>query len=348
MRDKKALSNAEIASFCSQVSLLIQAGITPFESINILYNDAKNSKGADLLKTILDICKQGEPFHKALAATEVFPDYMVHMIALGEDSGNLDDCMSSLAIYYEKEDSIAASIKSAVTYPLIMILMMLTVIFVLVSKVMPIFKQVFNELGSEMTGVAASLLSLGDSLNRYSFILLILICIVLLVYVLSRKTTVGRNTTARILQGLPFTRNFYLNIACERFASGMAICLSSGIDIYTSLDITKQLVGNQLLSDKIEKCRKAVQEGAGFSEALTGCGIFNHLYCQMLAVGFKSGNADVVLRKIADGYRDTTDKKMQALISILEPTLVIILSVIVGLILLSVILPLMGIMASIG
>ena len=348
MKDKKALSNAEIASFCNQVSLLIQAGITPFESISILYNDASNSNGKDLLKTILDICKQGEPFHKALAATEVFPDYMVHMIALGEDSGNLDDCMSSLANYYEKEDNIASSIKSAVTYPLIMILMMLTVIFVLVSKVMPIFKQVFRELGSEMTGFAASLIALGDSLNRYSFILLIAICLVLLIYVLSRKTQAGRNLTSRILQGFPLTKGFYQNIACERFASGMAICLSSGIDIYSSLDITKQLVGNKLLSEKIEKCREAVHKGAGFAEALTGCGIFNHLYCQMLTVGFKSGNADVVLKKIADGYQKSTDKKMQAIISILEPTLVIILSVIVGLILLSVILPLMGIMASIG
>lgn len=348
MKNKKALSNAEIASFCNQVSLLIQAGITPFESINILYNDAKNTKGAELLKIILDICRQGEPFHEALAATKVFPDYMIHMIALGEDSGNLDDCMSSLASYYEKEENIAESIKSAVTYPLIMILMMLTVIFVLISRVMPIFKQVFKELGSEMTGLAASLLNLGDSLNRYSFLLLIIICVTLLVYMLSRKTQIGKKLTARILQRSPLTKSFYLNIACERFASGMAICLSSGIDIYTSLDITKQLVGNHLLSDKIEMCRKSVHGGSGFAEALTGCGIFNHLYCQMLSVGFKSGNADVILRKIADGYRNTTDKKMQALISVLEPTLVIILSVIVGLILLSVILPLMGIMASIG
>lgn len=348
MKDKKQLTNAEIASFCSQTAMLLQAGITPAEGINIMLSDSKDTAAGELLTQIRDICRQGEPFYKALTATGMFPDYVLHTIALGEESGNLDDCMSSLAAYYEKEEAISESIKNAVTYPFIMIAMMLAVIFVLVSKVMPIFQQVFIELGSEMTGFAASLLNLGNSLNNYSIVLLVILCLLFVCYLIATRTTIGRRFTSAFFNVFPLTKDFYENVACERFASGMALTLSSGMDTFTSLDMVSNLVGNKLMQEKIEDCKKAIRDGANFAEALVSSGIFNNLHSQMIAVGFKSGNVDTVLAKIADNYEKATDKKIQTIISILEPTLVIILSIIVGLILLSVILPLIGIMTSIG
>ena len=332
--EKKLLSNEEIASFCSQAAMLFQAGIPPVEGMAILQSDAQSPEGKAIFEEILTVCRQGESFHKALEATKVFPDYCLHMIALGEESGNLDVCMSSLADYYEKEDAIAGSIRDAVTYPFIMIAMMAAVIVVLVSRVMPIFEQVYIELGSEMTGFAASLLRLGNHLNRYSFIFVSILCILLLLYLFATRTQTGKR--------------FYESVACERFASGMALTLSSGMDTYSSLDMVAALVGNEKMKQKILSCKEAINAGANFAEALTGAGIFNHLYSQMVSVGFRSGNVDVVLKKIADRYEENTNRRLQSIIAILEPTLVIILSVIVGLILLSVILPLMGIMTSIG
>lgn len=348
MRDQKRLSNAEIASFCNQTALLFQAGIAPIESIHILLSDVKSEQGRKLLSDILTVCRQGEPFHKSLASTEVFPDYVLHTIALGEESGNLDVCMLSLAAYYEKEETISENVKSAVAYPFLMILMMLTVIFVLISKVMPIFNQVFVELGSEMTGFAASLLHLGESLNRYSLVLLIFLGFLFALYLFSTKTDCGKQLTSKFLNVFPLTKSFYASVACQRFAAGMALCLSSGMDTYSGLDMVSRLVGNRKMENKIRVCKQALHDGANLAEALSGSAIFSNLYSQMVAVGFKSGNVDVVLSKIADSYEKETDKKMQSIISVLEPTLVIILSIIVGMILLSVILPLMGIMSSIG
>lgn len=349
MKDtKKPLSNREVASFCSQTALLLQAGITPLESVSILSSDIKSGSGKAVLSQIMEICRQGEPFHKALAATEVFPEYVLHTIALGEESGNLDVCMLSLADYYEKEENISESVKSAVTYPFVMMTMMLIVIYVLISRVMPLFNQVYIELGSEMTGFAASLLSLGNTLNRYSLALLVLIAILILLYFLAGKTAVGKRISGSFLSRFPLTAGFYDSIACGRFASGMALALSSGMDTFTSLDMVSRLVGTPTMAEKVKTCKQSIQEGSTFTEALTTAGIFNNLHSQMIAVGSKSGNVDIVLKKIADNYEKKTDQKIQSLISILEPTLVIILSVIVGLILLSVILPLMGIMASIG
>ena len=109
--EQKLLSNEEIASFCNQAAMLFQAGIPPVEGMAILQSDAQSPEGKAIFDQILTVCRQGESFHKALEATGVFPDYCLHMIALGEESGNLDVCMNSLADYYEKEDAIASSIR---------------------------------------------------------------------------------------------------------------------------------------------------------------------------------------------------------------------------------------------
>ena len=117
---KKRLSNQETASFCSQTAMLFKAGITPMESMEILLNDSKTQEGKDIIQGILEVCRQGEAFADALRASGVFPDYVLHMIAIGEESGNLDSVMQSLAEYYEREDSISDSIRSAISYPFIM------------------------------------------------------------------------------------------------------------------------------------------------------------------------------------------------------------------------------------
>lgn len=348
MRDQKILSNEEIASFCNQAAMLFQAGIPPVEAVSIMLSDAKTSDARELLNSILAVCRKGKPFYQALQGTGVFPDYVINMLVLGEESGNLDICMQSLANYYEKEQNISDSLKGAISYPLVMIAMMMIVIFVLISKVMPIFQQVFAELGSEMTGFSASLLKLGNTLNRSSALIVVFLAIIALIWLLATRTLTGKRIARNFLNSFPLTKSFYESVACERFASGMSLTLKSGMDTFESLDIVSHLVSHKKMQEKIEVCKDKLHSGSNFAEALGASGIFNNLHSQMVSVGFKSGNIDSVLNKIAQNYEKETDKRIQRIISVLEPTLVIILSVIVGLILLSVILPLMGIMASIG
>lgn len=348
MKNQKLLTNSEIAVFCGQTAMILRAGITPTEGMGILLSDTRDAKGREIIEQILNICRQGNTFHDALAATGVFPDYVLHMVALGEESGNLDNVMQALSDYYEREETVAESIQSAIRYPFIMIGMMLLVIFVLLTKVLPIFNQVFIQLGSEMTGISSSLLSLGHSLNRYSMILIFVLIGFLLLYFLLSKTRKGRQLSTKILTVFPLTKSFYEKVAAGRFANGLAMTLSSGLDTYNSLDMVSALVENKAIQKKIAACKAYIENGDNLSEALTKAAIFSNLYSRMVAVGFRTGSIDLVMAKISENYDKETNKKLQSIISVLEPTLVIILSLIVGLILLSVILPLMGIMSSIG
>ncbi len=347
-KKQKMLTSSEIASFCDQTALLIQSGILPVECMDILLSDTHTKEGKEILQTVRDVCGVGEPFSEGLARTGVFPDYCLHLISLGEESGNLDTCLRSLSEYYTKDDNIRSGIRSAVSYPLIMIGMMFAVIYVLVSRVLPIFNQVFSELGSEISGFAASLMSIGSTLNRYSYVLLILIGGAILFYFASLKIPFFKNACRRFLNWLPLTRDFNEKYACQRFASGMAMTMSSGIDTYSSLDMAANLVDNPKMQERIKSCKDQIKAGSTLPEALAGAHIFSNLHSRMIAIGFRSGNIDAVMQGIADSYEQETDKKIQSIIAVLEPTLVIILSIIVGMILLSFILPLMGIMSSIG
>lgn len=229
-----------------------------------------------------------------------------------------------------------------------MIGMMLLVIYVLLTKVLPIFNQVFEQLGSEMSGVSASLLSLGNTLNRYGIVILAIIVVVFIVYFLGFKTRKGKAFTTNFLNEFALTKGFYEKVAAGRFASGLAMTIASGLDTYSSLDLVSVIVEHKKTKEKIAVCKKCIEEGFNLSEALEKADIFSSLYSRMVAVGFRTGSIDQVMGKIAEDYEKDTEKKLSEIIATLEPTLVIILSVIVGLILLSVILPLMGIMTSIG
>lgn len=348
MSAQRKLSPTEINTFCSQLGWLIHAGITPANALLILINDSPSKDGRKIYQEIYDVCNQGEAFSKGISACGVFPDYCVQLIRLGEESGNLDECLQALATYYEKEEALHQSIKSAISYPLIMILMMFVVIYVLMSKVLPIFRQVFEELGTEMSGIASSLLHFGETMNRYTWIFILIIVVLFLIYLGFRTIPALQKLGRRFLNVFPPTKSILEQYASQRFANGMAMTLRSGINTMDSLDLCADISNSDTMRAQIMACKEQLKKGDSFSDVLSQSGIFSHLHSRMISIGFKSGNLDAVMTKIAETYEKETDRKMQSVISVLEPTLVIILSIIVGIILLSVILPLMGIMSSIG
>ena len=344
----KKLNSYEISSFCREMALLLQAGIAPGDGIDILADDTTDASAKKIYNSISQVLHSGEKFHVALSMSEVFPDYVIHMVTIGEESGSMDTVMESLADYYDREENIESSIKSAVSYPLIMVFMMLVVVLVLITKVLPIFDQVFAQLGTSMSGFSQSLLNLGNALNTYSFIMIAILVALALCFMYFAMTESGKSNLRNLLRKFGPTKRLMQEIDTERFASGMVLTLSSGMDTYEGLSLVKKLVASDELKDKIENCRNLLLDGDSFPEALEKSSIFGSFYSQMVSVGFKSGSMDQAMKRVSERIERDTQKRIYSLISVLEPTLVIILSIIVGMILLSVILPLLGIMSTIG
>jgi type IV pilus assembly protein PilC len=282
----------------------------------------------------------GATLHSALKDTGYFPKYMINMIQLGEETGRLEEVLNSLSKYYDREDEIASGIKSAVAYPLVLSAVMIAVIVVMIAKVLPVFSQIYAELGSELTGTAAVLMKLSEYINRYLLIIIAVMLFAALVLFIFFKTRFGKKFLMKTALSM--------SIASSRFANCMALALSSGLDTDQGLMLAEQLVDNPYMASRIKKCRDLTASGRGFAEAVLTSGIFSKIYTSMITIGFRTGSMDEVMHQISEEYEEETDKQIAKFISVLEPTLVIILSIFIGLILISFLLPLIGIMSSIG
>ncbi|MFG6331914.1 MAG: type II secretion system F family protein [Lachnospiraceae bacterium] len=340
------LSNTEISAFCSQMAMILRSGIFAMEGISIMMEDARSTEEYTLLARIDDTYQETGQLHEALREAQVFPAYLIRMVRIGEETGRLEDVMGALALYYEREASVSRMIRSALTYPLVMVFMMLLVILVLITKVMPIFEQIFVQLGSEMTGLAGALLELGNVINRYSVLLLALLLLLAAVFVYLGTTRSGRRQFQKLICSLPFMDALTNQLAVCRFAGGMALTLSSGMSPEECLSLSSQLVTEERFAQKIRCCRTGLEQGQDLHKALSESGVFNGIYARMASIGERTGSLDEVMQNIADACQEEIDQKFTGLLAALEPTLVILLSLIVGVILLSVMLPLMGIMSS--
>ena len=169
---KKKLSSEELAAFCAQIASVLKAGISPGEGIAIMLEDTSSLQEQEILTAIQETLNATGVFSIGLEDAKVFPEYMQNMVRLGEQAGRLDEVMDSLAGHYQREADLSAALKSALTYPCIMIGMMVLVVLVLVTRVLPVFQQVYAQLGQTMTGLSKGLLDMGQTINRYSLILL--------------------------------------------------------------------------------------------------------------------------------------------------------------------------------
>lgn len=340
------LSNSETSAFCSQIAMILKSGISSTEGIAIMLEDTDKNDEKQLLTTIYDTLTQTGNLHEALQETHAFPDYMLSMVDIGERTGRLDEVMGSLADYYEKEAGLAQTIKNAITYPCIMIFMMLAVILILITKVMPVFEQVFLQLGTRMSGPSRVILNIGTFLNTHSIVLIIIIVILIATAIVLIKTKIGQNFISKLAARFGGSKNLSEKISAYRFAGGMALTLSSGLTPEECLNLASSLIDDGAYKDKIKTCQQAVENGEDLYQSLLSCGVFSGVYTRMAAIAARTGMMEEMMLKIAAHFEEEIDQKIARILAIIEPTLVIILSVIVGIILLSVMLPLMSIMST--
>ena len=345
MKTTVLLSAEELAAFSAQLSLTVKTGIPLSEAIMILRDDAETPAAKKLLDTIQNKLEAGGTLADALRNSESFPVYMTQMVEIGETSGRLESVLDSLKRYYEREDNISKSAKSAATYPAIMLIILIVIIVVLVTKILPIFQEVFNALGGEMTPLALGAMRAGQIISNSSMMIVIIIAAIVLAFIIMWLTQAGRAAISAI--GRKVFGRLSDKIASAKFASAMSLMLASGVDIHRATELTEPLTENPNMRQKITKVCEMMAEGIAFPEAVSKADIFNRMQARLLLLGFKSGNIDNVMEQIADGAENDVDNRLDKLISIIEPTMVAILCVIVGLILLSAMLPLLGVMSSI-
>lgn len=339
---KPTLSPAQISDFCFELSLIVKAGIPLSEGVRLVAEGERDEALRTRLCAVAQSLELGAPLSAALRASGLFPSYLADMCAVGEETGRSEQVLSALAAYYERRASIAKTIRRAVLYPTLLLVVMLFVVVLLVTKVMPIFADVFARLGGSMSPAATAILNVGAWLNRWWMIPAAALVLVAAGVFAAVKIPVVRAWFAA--RGL--SRRLAQTVASARFASVMAMTMAGGLAVEESLAMAESVTENRAMRAKIAACRKLSESGRNFGEAVGESGVLKPMDAQMLAIGLRTGSGDAVMEEIARRGEQAVADETDALLARVEPAIVIVMTLLVAVILVSVMLPLMSVMAT--
>lgn len=343
MNQKTApLSCGALSDFSRQMAQLLRAGFPLGEGLSLLAEDSEPG-AAPLLLSLAEGVEAAMALAPALEQSGVFPDYYLRMVHLGEETGCLDEVMEALARHYDREQAIRDSLRTAAVYPAVMVSAMLVILAVLLSQVMPVFDRVFAQLGTRLTGLARMLLDLGEAIHVSSLGLaaFVLVLAGLLFWLRSRK-----DLAVKLLRRLPWFRRILHKLSLCRFTDALALGLKSGLSTHYALELAGELNDDPALTPKLTRVREKLEQGEDLIRTLTDCGILSGQQSRMALVGRRTGNLDAALAQVADSCRKEADDAVNRAIAAIEPGMVLVLSVLVGIVLMSVLFPLLGILAS--
>ena len=341
---KRKLSNDEIASLCLELSLLLHAGVGTGDALSLL---AQEEEHRGMLSAMAEQVDGGKTLSTALRESGVFPVYVCGLVEVGERTGRTEEALAALSRYYEERVRIGRRVRSALLYPAVMLALMLVVIGVLLVKVLPIFDDVYASLGGRLTGVAAGLLNLGRWIEGAMPVLyLILAGLVLVVLVFGLVGPLRRGVVS-LWQKTRGARGVSRKLNNARLAQALAMGMASGLPVEEAVSLSANLMEGRARK-RCQECGQRLEKGESLGAALRLSGLLPPRQSRLLELGQHSGAGDASMEKIARDLGEEGEAALDALVGRVEPTLVLVCSVLVGLILLSVMLPLMHIMSAIG
>ena len=345
---KKILTDSELSAFAEQLAMILHSGISTLEGVMIMRDDTPPGDGKEILDAVYQSLEETGDLSEALESTEVFPEYFVRMTEIAERSGTLEEVMTSLYEYYSRQAELMRSIRDALTYPLILLVMLFAVLVVLMTQVMPVFREVFDQLGIEMTGISAVVFRISGVVQRVSAVLLVAVVLLVLSALVALRTGKGAPALITAVTRLPLGRRVARQLATSRFCKALALSLHSGLDMGESFELANSLTKHDEFEESVKQASRLMGEGNDLSASLRDAGIITGLNARMVTIGFRTGTAEIALDHISDNCQEEADEQIQAAVNMLEPTLTAILSILTGLILVSVMLPLLGVMTNIG
>lgn len=342
------LSYSETAHICKGLSLLMNGGISLAEGADLLAEGESGIVG-EILSTIGKKLAEGYPLSVAMESAEGLPGHVCSMVRIGEQTGKLEQTLASLATYYEENHRTARKIKNALAYPCIIAVLLLVVIAVLLMEVLPVFDSVYASLGGRLTGVAAIFLHAGTILKNALPVLLALIGAVLVAAFLFYKNEKIRTRMVAWYQQRFGDKNIARKFNNAHFARALAMGMSSGLPLEDAMELSQRLLSNVPgAAARCGECARKMNEGASLVDAMGAAELLSPAQARLFAAGMYSGNGDEVLAEIADRVQEEASDALENVVSKVEPSIVLVVSLLVGLILLSVMMPLMSIMSTIG
>lgn len=333
----------DLAIFCRQFALMVESGILIIESLEILEKQTENKRLRFAVGRMIHDIKRGMTITDAFRNhPELFSEMFVYMIEAGELTGNIDSVLNKLALHYEKSARQSEKIKNAMIYPVVLSLVSLAVAVFLVANVLPIFAGMFEEAGAHLPTVTRIMLMIGE---RHKIILLTLLPALILVIIIVNSyaaTQKGSYNIDKMKLAAPISGRLWSRMLSADFCRLLSILVSSGIPLLQAIKVAGKTLNNQVFKKELELAREGIRHGKGFAEVMNP-EVFPAIMLKMIAVGEETGNLEYMLDKAAVFFESEVEFAEERLLTLVEPAMILIMSLIIGFIVLSVVLPMFSI-----
>ncbi len=346
MESSTKIKTRDKAVFARQFATMIQSGLAVLRALYVLEEQTQNPRFKKIIASVRSDVESGMSLSDAMERYPVaFDKLYVSMVRSGEIGGSLDQALNRLANQLEKDDSIRRTVKSAMAYPVMILSFAVLVMVGMLLFIIPIFSRMYADLGGELPSLTRIMMGLSNMMKGYWYILLP--ALIGLVYGFKRwkKSDKGQRVWDRIKLKLPMKLGPVIQkIAVARFSRTMATLVSSGVPILQAIEITGKTSGNTVIEDAMLDVRESVRSGESIAKPLSRVSVFPPMVTHMISIGEETGALDSMLNKVADFYEDEVDSTIKSLTSILEPIMMIVVGGLVGLIVVSMYLPMFNMM----
>ncbi|NDL68231.1 type II secretion system F family protein [Anaerotalea alkaliphila] len=338
---EKKVTSKDLAFFCRQLHAMLTAGSTVLRCLDIMKQQLDHKVLRATVGQMHTDVQKGKVLSKAMADhPKVFPNLMVFMVESGELSGTLDDILERLAVYFEKDYKLKNKVKSAMVYPIVLVVLSIVVVNFLVLFIMPTFVGMFESSGVELPGTTKFLLGVSRFFFNNIGIIFIGIFLVLVLIVRFIASDAGRLFIDRIKLKIPVVKELNVKIMTARFSRNLSTMLSSGVPLLTALENISRIIGNKVVENMLQEYREEIQKGTELHVAVKNSHFFPPMLDNMMEIGKESGTLDNILGKTADYYDEEVEQALQRLVTLFEPMMILVLGVVIGFIVISMYMPL--------
>ncbi len=326
----KKLKPRDLSVFCRQFLSILKAGVSMISALEMLTDQTENKALKEALKSVKDNVEKGDTLSVAMKKQDgLFPPILLNMIAAGESSGSLEVSLERMSIHFEKDARIKGMVKKAFMYPIVLIFVMIAVIVVMLTFVIPQFKSMFDDLGSDLPGFTKAALALSDSLQNTWYIWLIGIAVLILAYKLYVRTPNGSRVVAALKLKIPVFGSLSVKTACARFARTLSTLMASGMPLIDSINICAKVLDNVLYKDALVETSRQVERGVSLTTPLEKSGLFPSMVIHMISIGEETGSMEEMLTNVADYYDEEVEMTTQQATALMEPIIIIMMALVV-------------------
>lgn len=321
----------ELSFNCRQLSAMIGSGLTLVKALDILYKEQPKEGSKRVFREVYEEVQKGRSFSDALRMQDgAFPDFFISMIAAGEASGQLDVIMKRLEDHYAKEGTLANKIRGALIYPIILVVLLVAVVIVLCLTVLPTFKDM---AGDNVNAIAKFLFAFSDSMKYHWYIYILVLGLIIFTIIYLMKIESVKYKWDKFILKIPMVGKLLVKVYTGRFARTLSNLYSSGIPMVEALERSSRILSNSYVVKSFETVVDEVKQGDQLSAAIQRTGIFESMFTSIIFVGEESGALDTILSKTSDYYEEESDSAITQLVGMIEPIMLILMGLVIGLVL---------------